>query len=168
LSLPHSTADRIFEMCVAIMLCYFFVVVPVQDTRTNYWLLRDGQQGVAVVTKVLWTGHNALAYRYSVSGRQYKGQDRRNWRDPRYANVVAGEETVVYYSLSHPELSRLTLPETVLVGGLPVILLVWFVIVLLVITAVKPDNKWGLNPRAKQSSKVAQSLRPEGTTRKES
>jgi hypothetical protein len=130
----------------------FFVVVPVQDTRTNYWLLKDGQQGVAVVTKVLWSGHNAVAYGYSVRGEKHQGQDSRNWKDPRYAHVVAGEETVVYYSLSHPALSRLTLPETILVGGLPMMLIVWFLIVLLVVTAIKPDHRWALNLRGKQSS----------------
>jgi hypothetical protein len=45
------------------------------------WLLNDSQQGIAVVTKMLWTGHNAVEYRYTVNHQEYKGECSRNWRE---------------------------------------------------------------------------------------
>jgi hypothetical protein len=62
-----STTVRISALFIAGVLGHFFIVVPAQIFWKNYWILADGEQGTAVVTKVLWTGHNAVAYRYRVN-----------------------------------------------------------------------------------------------------
>jgi hypothetical protein len=74
--------QRLWALVIALLLGHFFILVLAQDAWTEYWLIKDGQQGVAVVTKVLWTGHNAVAYRYSVNRKEYTGKDARNSQDP--------------------------------------------------------------------------------------
>ena len=68
------------------------------DTWRNYWLLKDGQPGVAVVTRDL--GHNGVEYRYSANGKEYMGKSGRNWGEPKYSRVGPGEKSGVYFSLS--------------------------------------------------------------------
>jgi hypothetical protein len=117
----RSTADRIFALIIAMLLGHFFIVVQAQDTWKKYWILKDGQQGTAIVTKVLWTGHNAVAYKYQFNQTEYEGEGARNHQDPRYAHVMAGEQSIVYFSASHPWLSLLNRPRTAMVEGLPVV-----------------------------------------------
>ncbi len=57
-----------------------FLFLRVRSAWSNYWLLTDAQKGTAVVTKELWSGHNAVGYRYVVDQRQYTGHDARNWQ----------------------------------------------------------------------------------------
>ena len=149
--LSSSTVERAFALIIALLLGHFFVVVQAQVVWTNYWLTKDPQQGEAIVTKVLWTGHNAVAYHYWVNQKEYAGEDGRNWQDPRYAKVGVGEKSVVYFSVSHPWLSRLTLPRSAMVEGLPVILLAWCFIVLFLITAINPYSKWALKTGVRQA-----------------
>ena len=120
------------------------MVEPARQVWSNYWLLRDGQEGTAIVIKELWTGHDVVRYRYSVNQKDYTGQDYRSWQDPKYARVQVGEKSPVYFSSSHPWLSALNRPRSVAVEGLPVIVLVWCLIALLVRTAINPNGKWAL------------------------
>ena len=94
---------------------------------------------------MLWSGHNAVAYRYRVNQREYTGEDVRSWQDPRYAHVVVGEGSVVYFCSSHPWLSLLNRPRTAMLEGLPVVVLAWLFIVLFINTAMNPKSKWALN-----------------------
>ena len=118
-----------------------FLFLRVRSAWSNYWLLTDAQKGTAVVTKELWSGHNAVGYRYVVDQRQYTGHDARNWQDPKYSKVQVGEESVVYFSASHPWLSQLCMPRAVL-EGVPVIIVVLVLESFAVITTIKPTSGW--------------------------
>ena len=137
--------ERLFAAGLTPLLGYYFVIAPAQETWSNYWLVKDGQAGTAIVTKEVWTGHNVVRYSYQVNQREYTGQDFRSWQDPNYAHVLVGERSPVYFSSSHPWLSALNRPRSVMIEGLPVIVLVWFLIALLAATAINPKSKWAVN-----------------------
>lgn len=106
---------RIAALVLAIALGRF-LYLRAREAWMNYWLLADAQKGTALVTNELWSGHNAVGYQYTVNGKEYTGQGHRNWDDPKYRNVQAGQESVVYFSASHPWLSQLTMPCGILPG----------------------------------------------------
>lgn len=144
---PPSNIPRVWAALLALLLVYYFVIGPARELWLNYWLIRDGQQGVAVITKAHWAGHGVFIYRYCVNQKTYTGQDHRSYRNPKYANVMAGEETVVYFSSSHPWLSAINMPQGVMFGGLPVVLLAWVFVFLLAATAINPKSRWALRNR---------------------
>ncbi len=150
---PFSSASgplnisRVWSALLALLLGYFFVLEPARELWLNYWLIRDGQRAVAVITKPHWAGHDVFVYRYRVNQKTYTGQDYRSFQDPKYRNVMVGEETVVYFSSSHPWLSAINMPPVVMFEGLPVVLLAWFFIFLLAVTAIDPKNRWALRNR---------------------
>jgi hypothetical protein len=152
--LPSSTLARVWASLLALLLGFFFVVVPIQGLWRDHWLVRDGQEGMAVITKEHWGGHGVVVYRYRVGQKVYSGQDHRSWQNPKYAHVMAGENTVVYFSSSHPWLSAINLPRNVVIEGLPVMLLAWSIEVGLVVTVINPKSRWtfGLNRRREPSA----------------
>lgn len=135
---------RLYASILIVVLSFPGVVFPVRELRTNYWLLRDGQQGVAVVLKD-HLSHGRIEYRYRVNQGVYTGQDVRSWQNPKYAHVTAGEESIVYFSSSHPWLSAINLPRGVMFEGLPVVLFIWLILVGLIIAVVKPSSSWALD-----------------------
>jgi hypothetical protein len=139
---------RIFALIIALFLGWFLVSYA-RWCWHDYWLRKDGREGIAIVTHPLWTGHNAVAYRYTVNGKEYTGESGRNYRDPRYMHVQPGERSVVYYSASHPWLSSLRWPE-VIAQGWPVVLLVLFFEALAVITIIDPKSKWAFDLRGRR------------------
>jgi len=104
----NSVAFTLFDLgkglgfVVGMLLEFFFVVVPIQGLWRDHWLVRDGQQGMAVITKEHWGGHGVVVYHYRVGQKVYSGQDHRSWQNPKYAHVMAGKNTIVYFSSSHP------------------------------------------------------------------
>ena len=136
-------SPRLVGWIVAIILGAF-LFGWVKSTRRNYWLLRDCQEGVAVVTKKSWAGHNAVDYRYTVNQKEYFGSSMRNWQQPKYRRVRAGDQSVVYFSASHPWLSLLYKPQAI-VEGLPVLLMAFLLEVCAVATIVNPTSKWAFN-----------------------
>jgi hypothetical protein len=133
-------------LVLALALC-LFLFWWAQDAWTNYWLLKDAQQGCALVMREHWSGHDNVVYRYVVGQREYIGQSSRNGKDAK--KVQVGERAMVYFSASHPWLSRLSMPENVLVG-LPVIVLVLVLAVFAVITFIKPKALCAFNWRQKR------------------
>ncbi len=93
-----------------------------------------------MVTKEM--SHNAVGYQYVVDQKQYSGRSGRNWKDQK--KVQVGEESVVYYSASHPWLSLLYMPQVVL-EGLPVILIVLILEMSALFTIIKPKSGWAFN-----------------------
>jgi hypothetical protein len=145
-STPSSpTMPRLFASLLIVVLGYYFVFSPARELWANYWLLRDGKQGVAVVVKDDWAGHNEVDYRYRVDQKVYTGQDARSWQNPKYAHVTADQESIVYFSASHPWISAINLPSRVMFGGLPVVLFVWVIEIGLIITVVKPNSRWAFD-----------------------
>jgi hypothetical protein len=106
---------------LALWLCYYFVLGPARELWLNYWLVGDGQQSVAVITHADWAGHGVFVYRYRANQKTYTGQDPRSYQNPKYANVLPGQETVVYFSSSHHWLSAINMPSVVMFRGLPVV-----------------------------------------------
>lgn len=146
-----SVMRRFWAFVIAVVLGYFFIVVPARLAWRNYWLCKDGQRGIAMVTLELWTGHNAVAYRYRVRGVDYTGSGRRSWQDPKYSKVIVGGNSVVYYSQSHPWLSSLNRQFSSLPPGLPVLIIVWVLEGFLILTA--------LNPNSRHAFKIGSSVR---------
>jgi len=145
---PRLLSPRTQGAIIAVILGYF-LLTQFEAARESYWLLKDGRQGMAVITRDLWTGHRGVAYRYQVNQRQYTGKGRRNSTDPRYINALPGSESVVYYSASHPWISALDFPRT-MVEGLPVILIVMMLETIAVVTVIKPNSRWAF--RTKQGN----------------
>jgi hypothetical protein len=136
-------SPRLVGSIVAVILGAF-LFGWVKSTWRNYWLLGDCQEGMAVVTKESWAGHNTVVYRYTVNKKEYFGSSMRNWRQPKYSKVRAGDQSLVYFSASHPWLSLLYKPQTV-VEGLPVLLIALLLELCAIATIVNPTSKWAFN-----------------------
>ena len=158
----RSLSPRLQGLIVALFFGWFLTVIGC-DWWSEYWLMKDGQQGMAVVTRELWTGHNAVDYRYTVNQKQYTGKSGRNYRIPQYSHVVAGEPSIVYYSAFHPWLSSLRMP-TVLGQGWPVILIVLCFEFFAVVTIINPKSGWAFNfsGKSKLPARTTQDGTPPG------
>jgi len=144
-TLPPSTMARVWASFFALLLGYFFVFGPIHELWRDHWLVKDGQQGMAVITKEHWAGHGVVVYEYRAGQNVYTGQDHRSRQNPKYAHVMAGENSVVYFSASHPWLSAINLPRNVVIEGLPVVLLAWLFEAGLIVTVINPRSPWAFN-----------------------
>jgi hypothetical protein len=134
-------AARITGLVLALVLGQFFFL-RFTGSWTNCWLIADGEKGTALVTEDLTTIPNAVAYKYVVNQKEYFGESRRDWKTPNKAKV--GEETTVYYSASHPWISRLYLPDTI-VQGLPVILFIGLFEFFAIMTIINPRSRFAFS-----------------------
>lgn len=134
---------RLAGLFMAIVLGDFFFLQVRSDWR-NYWLRTDPQQGMATIMKKYWGGHGNYVYQYSVNLKQYAGRSQRNWRDPQYSNVLPGDQAVVFYSASHPWLSQLYKPDTV-IQGLPVLVIAFLIELIAIVTIIRPNSKWAFD-----------------------
>ncbi len=148
-----SISPRLVGFVIAIALGDF-LFLQARSAWTNYWLLQDGQQGMAIVTNELWSGHNAVGYRYTVNEKEYTGRSGRNWKIEKYSKVPVGGESVVYFSASHPWLSLLYEPRTV-IEGLPVVIIVMFFEFFAVATIISPGNKWAFDLSDKKTKQAS-------------
>jgi hypothetical protein len=142
-SVMRPRTARLTGLCLAIGLGYLLYSAA-RGIRANYWLLQDTQQGMAVVTRELPSGHNWVAYKYTVAGNEYTGESARSWRDRRYAEVRVGEKSVVFFSSSHPWVSTLRMPDGI-VEGMPVVLVVLVLEFFAIATVANPYGKWAIN-----------------------
>jgi hypothetical protein len=152
---PHlspSTIARIWALLFALLLGHAFILAPAETLWRDYWLVKDGQPGMAVVTKEHWAGHNVVVYQYLVGRAVYTGEDRRSLQNPKYAHVMPGEKSIVYYSSSHPWLSAIDLPQHVVIAGLPVVLLAWLIEAGLVVTLINPESPWAFQLNGRRQS----------------
>lgn len=108
----------------------------------DYWLLRDARQGTATVIGEHWSGHAAVDYWYEVGHVHYRGHSSRNWKDEK--KVQAGDQTKVFFSESHPGISCLYMPDTILEGW-PVILVALVIELFAFITIINPRSSWALS-----------------------
>lgn len=139
----NTAIARFWATILALFLGYPFVVVEIQELWRDHWLVKDGQQGIAVVTKE--SGHGAVVYEYRVGETVYTGEDHRSIQNPKYSQVMPGGKSVVYFSSSHPWLSAINPPQHVMITGLPVVLLVWLIEAGLVVTIINPRSRWAFN-----------------------
>ena len=134
---------RLVGLAVAIVLGYFFYL-RVREGWLNYWLRTDSQQCTAKITADYWGGHGQVVYYYDLKQKHYTGVSGKNWRDPHYSDARPGSEAVVYYSASHPWLSALYIPDTV-ITAFPVLVVALVIELIAVVTIINPGSKWAFD-----------------------
>ena len=141
---PPSLWGRLVLLIPASVLAYAFLFVPGLETWHRYLLMKDGREGRSEIIR--FAPKNQVVYRYGVNQKEYTGRDRRTDDDRRAARGNPEEERAptVYYSASHPWISRLHRPTTLIPPGLPVFMLAWFFLALMLLTIVNPRHKWAL------------------------
>ena len=80
---PNPTIERIWASLLALLLGYYFVVAPARQVWLYYWLVKDGQESVGVVTKEHWAGHDVVVYRYTPMAMNIRGKTTDAIRIPR-------------------------------------------------------------------------------------
>jgi hypothetical protein len=115
---------------VGLIALVYFLAVGIKVFWTSYWLAKDAKQSSALITKE--RSYRVVDYSYSVDDRQYTGSSRRNWENEKYRNVFTGEQSIVYFSASHPWISSLETPlfppRTALFYGLVILFLSGWVV----------------------------------------
>ena len=134
--------QRLTAIFVALFLGQF-LYLRAHESWINYWLLTDSKQGTATVTNESWSGHDRVGYTYMVGRQEFAGKDGRPRHTQKDNGLHVGEQAVVYYSESHPWLSLLDKPRTVL-EGLPVVVIVLIIEVFAIIAIIKPKSGWAL------------------------
>ena len=86
----------------------YFLICAIRVFWMSYWLAADGKQSTALITRE--HAHGVVSYRYSVDDLEYTGSSQRNWGNERYRNIHTGQESIVYFSASHPWISSLETP----------------------------------------------------------
>ena len=146
---PSSPTVSRFLAAIIALICGAWIFGYGSYAEAQYWLERDAKQSKAEVTRVLWTGHDTVAYRYTVDGKEYTGAGGRSYRDSRYAKAQAGDHSPVWYSASHPWFSTLRQPEPPSTGfspiGIGIVLFILFVETRAVLTLVAPTHRWALD-----------------------
>ena len=140
--------QRLTGIFVALLLGWF-LFLRAKESWTNYWLLTDSKQGAATVTNESWAGHDRVGYTYKVGQQEFTGKDGRPWHTQKDNGLHVGEQAVVYYSESHPWLSLLNRPRTVL-EGFPVVVIVIIIEVFALIAVIKPKSGWALGSQTQE------------------
>lgn len=134
---------RIGLLAMAIFFGYSFIYKVSYNMRTQYWLTVDAKQTKVLITKVWGQG---VDYKYSVGNKEYNSHSQRDWEH----DIGAGQESIAFYSSSHPWLSSLTKPQTPLFQPVGAILFVVFLSLallvefLLIMTVINPRSLWVL------------------------
>jgi hypothetical protein len=149
----RSWQIRVIGLVLAAILGHF-LIGQVRGAWRNYWLMTDGQYGMATITKPYWGGHDLYDYRYVVGGREYTAISYRDWQAPRYSNVQPGGVAVMYFSASHPWLSLLYKPHSIF-EGLPVLIVVFILELFAVVTVIRPESKWAFNLSGRKTKSKA-------------
>jgi len=128
------------SVCVAVL--SWFLFGHARGVWRNYWILRDGQQGKALVTRKY--GHELVDYSFNVNGKEYKGTDRERYinQDHRYEDVALGGEAVIHFSSSHPWLSSLARPSSILTEDFLGVIVVLLFDIWLIRLLIHPHSKY--------------------------
>ena len=92
---------------IGIVVLIYFLFASGKAFWVCYWLTRDAKQSTAVLTRE--HEHGVVSYRYTVNQHEYSGSSQRNG-DERYRNIQVGQESIVFFSVSHPWISSLETP----------------------------------------------------------
>ena len=142
---------RLGLLGMAIVLGYSFIFrTMLFPSWTHYWLTKDAAQTMAVVTEQ--HSHGVVDYKYSIGATKFTGRSQCNWEQEKYREVGVGQESIVFYSSSHPWLSSLETPQFPRSGTI-VLLIALPIEFFLIMTAVNPRSVWALNILNKQASK---------------
>ena len=134
---------RLTALIVLLILSWPLVFGGIVDSCHRYLLIDNHAIGTATITGKHWSGHGLYNYRYRVGGKEYTGTSRGDYKNARYPSGV-GDTMLVYYSVDHPSVSSLFVPESVIIA------LPWYVIVSILwlfflITVINPDSKWAMD-----------------------
>jgi hypothetical protein len=110
----------------------------------RYLLINNRTAGAATLTGEHWGGHAQYNYRYVVGGKEYTGTSRRDYSSEQYRDAGIGDTVPVYYSVDHPSVSSLFVPESV-ITALPWYVIVFIIWVFFLITVINPDSGWAMN-----------------------
>jgi hypothetical protein len=80
----------------------------------EHWVRKDGMQVSAIVTQV--DSKSFVNYRFTINGKDYTGNGRRDWEDERDHPVGVGDKVTAFVSASHPWLSELDTSRTAWIG----------------------------------------------------
>jgi hypothetical protein len=131
----QATSNRILP-AVIVVLAGLFLSNSARNAWTNYWLLKDGRIGEAMITSKAWSGVGAFNYTYAVDKRSYEGSGQQGKQPP-----VVGQRSSVYFSASHPWISALDRPQPVSVG-LPAAIVALVLGFFSLLTAINPRSRW--------------------------
>ena len=138
-----ANTARVFGLIIALALGDF-LYLRVMEGWTSFWLFKDAQEGIALITGESPWGHGVVLYQYSVGQSEYTGKSHRNIQNPQYQSVPIGGKSIVYFSASHPWISSLNMPRT-LIEGLPVVFVVLIFEAFAVFTVIRPTGSWAFN-----------------------
>ena len=108
----------------------------------DYWVSKDGQRVSAQVTEAY--SKHFFDYRYTVDGKEYAGNDYRDWEDEQIHKLQVGEQTTVFISASHPWLSSLRSIRLAWVA-FPFITLLLLLEAFLLVVIFDPSGRWSVS-----------------------
>jgi len=107
----------------------FLIINPMQD----FDLSRRGVKTRGVVTILEPKNHEIVRYRYAVSGRDYEGSGHGGRGNAAFSNMTIGQDVIVFYDPTKPEISTLGYPERHLTVNLAGVVFVAIAIPLVVV-----------------------------------
>ena len=155
MSLDFLNSRRAQAAMVGILLgALLFIIARVW--WANYWIIKDGQTGTALVTA--FVRHSRAKYTYIAYQTTYSGISFRDRSSPPCSSDIWGTHCPIYFSASHPWLSRLYRPDSV-IQGWPVALIALLIEVRALLTLLNPRSKWAFPFGAVQGGAWHRSLR---------
>jgi hypothetical protein len=137
-SLEFLNSRRVQAATVGVLLgALLFIIARVW--WANYWIIKDGQTGTALVTG--FGRHNITRYTYIVHQSVYTGSSFHDRSSPRCNSDTWGTHCPVYFSDSRSWLSRLYRPDSV-IQGWPVVLIALLVELRALVTLLNPRSRW--------------------------
>lgn len=95
----------ILPVVVPFLFCVYVFGGFFESAWTTHWVWTDARLGKAIAVGHHWSGHGSVIYEYDVNGQTYTGHGGNS-------QIAIGDRIPVYYSASHPWLSRLFKPES--------------------------------------------------------
>ena len=134
---------RIGLLGMAVFFGYSFIFCNlIYPNWMQFWLHRDAIQSTAIITGT--RQHGVVDYKYQAGGKDYTGSSQRNWEQEKYRNVGVGQESIVFYSTSHPWLSTLQNPQFPSSGTIMLVVVIPIEF-FLIITVINPRSSWAMN-----------------------
>ena len=128
----------------AFIILSWFAYGWLSGSYQNYLLIRNHATCTGRITSLSWGGHGNYNFEYEVNGQTYAGKSRRDHKSKKYSSADIGDVVPVYYSVDHPTVSSMYLPEYA-ITALPWFLLVFLFWTFFLITLIKPDGKWAMD-----------------------
>ena len=100
------------------------IATPLYRLNMPHFLqLRQGLRSNGVVTGLEPANHQAVRYKFDVSGNEYSGVGRAGYGNSEFCCLSVGQNVIVYYDPADPSKSCLGIPEKLIKNEIPPILL---------------------------------------------